>query len=535
MITTFIKATKVYQIIKKLSKKERFIFLGAIIIFTATCAIYGTLFIGRISYTVADEGGTFREGAVGQPVFINPIMYVTDVDRDISRLVFSSVYQVADSIERSEDGKTWNVRLKENVFWHDGERLTSDDIIFTLEVIQDPDSRSPLNASFQGVTAERVSELELQFSLQNAYAFFENDHLETLRIIPKHIFGNIPVQNIKLSKYGLSPIGSGPYKIVSFDKNDNGVINSFKLEENKRYFDGDPFIKTFTFKFYKDSSELIDAYNIGQIDGFGLSTGEPLSKNEVTIRNIKYYFETPRYYALFINQSLAPEKIVNLDVRKALNATVDRERIIKDVFLSEATELYGPTTLTKKSEEEYDPALLKDLEINIIVPEEPFLIKTAEIIKENWQSYGAIVNLNILSIKTIQEEILKNSDYEFILFGNIIKESQDLFAFWHSSRRFYPDQNLSLYQNKDADKLLEGYRRNFNTDERTEMLNEISNAIRNDVPAIFVCSPKYVYVTIPRLRGISDATVINTSDDRFVNIEDWHLKTKQTLKNPEKE
>jgi len=190
MIADAIKKTRVFKIILALTRKERIIFIGALIVLLVSTITYGVIIAQTKTYKVAAEGGEFKEGLVGQPVFINPVIPTTEVDRDIARIIFSSVSEVADSIKRSDDGKSWNVRLKENVFWHDGERLTADDVIFTLETIQDPDSRSPLHASFQGVAAERVSELEIQFVLQNTYVFFENDHLKNLRIIPEHIFGS---------------------------------------------------------------------------------------------------------------------------------------------------------------------------------------------------------------------------------------------------------------------------------------------------------------------------------------------------------
>jgi len=535
MIVDIILKSRAFELVKALSKKERALLIGAVVVFITSSGIYGTLFIQNKSILIPTEGGELREGIIGQPVFINPVIPTTDVDRDISRIVFSSVAEVADSIKRSSDGKIWNVRLKENVLWHDGHRLTADDIIFTLETIQDPDSRSPLHTSFSGVAAERISELEVQFVLQNSYVFFESDHLKNLRIIPKHIFSEIPIQNIKLSRYGLNPIGSGPYKIDSFEKNSAGVITKFKLKSNKDYFDGKPNLKTIEFKFYRNSKELINAYNLGQITSFGLSTTEPLTQNKIRIRSENHYFKTPRYYALFINKSLSPEAVSDIDVRNALTKTVDRTRIIDEVFLSHAIPFFGPTELSTDFIEEYDTTLLQDLELTLTIPEEPFLIKTAEILKENWESYGAKVTINIISLREIQEETLRNSNYKMILFGNITKENQDLFAFWHSSRRFYPDQNLALYQNKGVDALLETYRKTFNTEERSKIIGAISDAIAEDVPAIFLYSPQYTYISAPRIKGINDEVILNTSDDRFDDIENWFVNTTRVFSNPDKE
>ena len=283
------------------------------------------------------------------------------------------------------------------------------------------------------------------------------------------------------------------------------------------------------FKFYKNTEDLVRSYNLGQIDGFGVATAESFSENNVVIRNTMHYLESPRYYAVFINQSLAPEEFKELEVREALSATTDRGRIINEVFMSQALPMQGPTSISESLIEEFDPLLLEGLEINLTVPEEDFLVKTAGILKENWESHGATVNVLIFSLKNIQENVLKNSDYEFILFGNITKENQDLFAFWHSSRRFYPDQNLALYQDNTVDTLLETFRKTFDEDKRFEILEAISSTITGDVPAVFLYSPKYVYVTAPRLGGFDESTIMNTSDNRFKDVHKWYVKTKRAF------
>ncbi len=515
--------------IQALSKKEQFALLGAAVIFLASATTYSVLYIQTKTVIVAAQGGQFKEGVVGQPAFINPIFPTTDADRDISRLVFTSIVEGAESIARSEDGKTWNVRLRENILWHDGAKLTADDVIFTLELVQNPEVNSPLYASFQGVAAERVSELEVKFVLQSPYAFFETDHLSNLRIVPKHLFYDIPAQNLKLGSFGLRPVGSGPYKVASHETDMNGAVTEVKLVANKDYFKGRPNIDTFIFKFYRNTAGLIRAYNLGQIDGAGLASAEPLTDDKITIRHETYGLRSLRYYAIFVNPALVPRELKSLEVRRALSRSVDRERIINEVFLGRATPLYGPTRLASDPGEA-SPEPLKGLKLNLVVPAEPFLAKSARIIKENWEAGGAEVNLQILPAKNIQEDILRKSNYEMILFGNITKESEDLFAFWHSSRRFYPDQNLALYQNKNVDAALEKYRQNFDSEERLELLKTISNTVAADVPAIFLYSPHYTYVASPQLGGLDSQTPINTSDDRFTNVANWYVKTKRVFR-----
>lgn len=520
------------KVVETLGKKERLVFYGALILFSLSALTYGVIFYKTRTYLIPSEGGTYREGIVGQPSFVNPVIPITETDRAISRLIFSSLEEMAESIKQSPDGKTWNVRLYDNIFWHDGQKLTADDVVFTVDVIHNPDSRSHLRGSFDGVDVSRVSELEVQFTLQNAYAFFKEDHLRSLRPIPKHLFVDLPVTNYQLTPYGLSPIGSGPYKIVSHEKDSGGFITSFKLRANEEYFTHTPYITNFVFKFFRKDSELISAYNLGQIDGFGLSTAQPLEERPIIIRHTAHYLSSSRYYAIFINQSVAPAALQELSVRRTLSGAIGRNDIVDEVFQDHATPFFGPTNTAGNSLSSYDPEAIKDLSLNLVVPDEPFLVETAEKVKVYWEALGAKVNVIVRSIRDIREDVLRNTNYELILFGNIVKEGNDLFAFWHSSKRFFPDQNLALYQDSTTDSLLEEYRRTFDPASRATLLEQISARISAEVPAIFLYSPDYVFITTPNLQGIDDTRTINTSDDRFANVSEWFIKSKRTFREP---
>lgn len=524
--------------IRTLSPFEKKILVAAAITFVCAATLKGAFYVLDNTNAVAAYGGEYREGMTGQPVFINPVIPTTEADRDMSRLIFGNLSDISENVKRSDDGKTWNVRIRDDVKWHDGTRVTSDDAIFSLQTIQNKDAASYLYSSFQGITAERLSELEIKFTLQAPYAFFEEEHLNSLHIIPKHIFGDLPVQNFRLSIYGLKPIGFGPYKVDGFTKDDKGIIQSFRLAANDAYFLGKPKIAAITFKFFRNEDELIAAYNSGRTDGFGLSSYEKLagaadgkeSAAKINIRHSLNSFKSSRYYAIFINQSLGGKELKDVKVREALSRTVDRSAIVKNIFGSYASSLYGPTIYTLEETDAFDQALINKLVLNITVPDESFLVKTANELKATWEKLGATVTIEIFPLKTIQDTVLKNTDYELLMFGNITGASNDLFAFWHSSRRFYPDQNLSLYQKSSSDRLLEDFRKNFDDSTRKDRLTTVSNAIAADYPAIFLYSPDYIYVSTPNLNGFDATQIMNTSSDRFESINDWYLKTKRVWK-----
>jgi peptide/nickel transport system substrate-binding protein len=520
---------RIVATIRVMTRQERLVFLGAIIILAAACLTKIILYTESNSYIAGAAGGELREGVVGQPAFINPVVPATEADRDISRLVFSSVTDVADSIKVSADNKNYAVRLKENVFWSDGAKLTADDIIFTVQTIQDPESHSPLYQSFQGVQASRVSELEVKFSLASPYAFFQDDHLKNLSIIPKHIFAGVPVQNLQYSLYGLRPVGSGPYIAKGYSSDDRGDITSLTLKANKNYFGEKPKIDTITFKFYANTEELIKAYNKGAIDAFGISTYDPVLSNLV-LRHKAHYLPTYRYYAIFINPTSAQKELQDIKVRQALSGLTDRAAILNKVLDGHGHILYGPTDLSPNPYPDFDKTLVQNLQLTLTVPDEPFLKNTAELIKSQWEAAGAQVNLDIKSLKEIQEQTIKNADCSLLLFGNITKPSEDLFSFWHSSQRFYPDQNLAFYQNKNVDLLLVTYRHTFDSKQRSEILKQISDEIAGDIPSIFLYSPDYVYIATPNLGGFSDNKPISITADRFSDVTSWYVRTRRVFR-----
>jgi len=518
---------KIKDLYNSWSHNERLIFWGTALVLITSFSIWSFTFIQTNTILVPAVGGSYREGIVGQPVFINPIIPSTEADKDLSRLVFSNIPDSADSIKRETDDKTYTVRLKENLRWQDGEKLTTDDIIFTLQTIQSPDAHSPLSTNFRGVTAERVSELEVKFVLQNPYAFFEEDHLKNFFIIPKHIFADTAVENLKFSIYGLKPVGSGPYVVSSYKSDSKGVITSINLQDSSKYSGPKPFLSRLTFKFYKNAADLVRAYNAGQIDGLGLSTSESLAK--ITLRSKIDYFQSSREYAVFINQTTDNTQLKDINIRRALSESVDRPFIIASVFDGHATPLYGPTTHTKQPKDNADLSFLNGVEATLTVPDESFLVKTAEMLKSAWESHGAKITLRVMSTKKIEDDVLRSTDYDMLIFGNIIKEGGDLYAFWDSSRRFYPDENLSLYQNPVVDSLLEAYRRNFDGTSRNTRLANISNLIASDFPAVFLYSPDYIYISTPKLGGLDTTRVINTSADRFDTIERWFIETSRSF------
>jgi peptide/nickel transport system substrate-binding protein len=115
-----------------------------------------------------------------------------------------------------------------------------------------------------------------------------------------------------------------------------------------------------------------------------------------------------------------------------------------------------------------------------------------------------------------------------LLFGQILGRDPDPYAFWHSSQSNDPGLNLALYSNKEVDELLEDARQTSNYEEREEKYIEFQQLLSEDVPAVFLYSLQYTYITPKNLKGITTQR-INHPSDRFSNINSWFIKTKKSF------
>jgi len=336
------------QLFKVLNKKEQRLLIVCLSVAVVSFGIFaGSWYITSTASAPAD-GGTFVEGVVGQPRFINPIYGETnDTDRAIIDLVFSGlmtydtngkiVNDLAKSYTVSDDGKTYDIQLKDNIFWHDGRELTADDIIFTVKTIQNSDYKSPLRANWIDVDVQKISNTSVRFSLKTSYnSFLEN---LTVKIIPQHIWANITPENFALSSYNLQPVGSGPFAFSHIEQTNAGFIKALNLQSNRRYYNHPPYISKFSFQFFEKKEDLVKAINAHNITGFTLTA---FDNNEASAeQQIKqgwsqpekftsYSLSLPRYFAVFFNSS-KDSLFADANVRLAMSTGVNKNELAQKI------------------------------------------------------------------------------------------------------------------------------------------------------------------------------------------------------------
>jgi len=161
--------------------------------------------------------------------------------------------------------------------------------------------------------------------------------------------------------------------------------------------------------------------------------------------------------------------------------------------------------------------------------EDSSLLKVADLLKNQWQKLGIGLEIKSYPVSQIEKEIIRPRNYEILLFGESLGIIPDPFPFWHSSQKKDPGLNLTGYENKTVDKLLEEARINLDPKERCQKLQEFQEILIKDSPCIFLFSPDYLYFVSNQIKGIESRIIVNPSK-RFLGIENWYVKEKRAWK-----
>jgi peptide/nickel transport system substrate-binding protein len=557
---------KSQKAIDSFSSTEKYVFAFLIVTLTASSLFLLKNTLNMFMKEVPARGGEIHEGVIGYPRYINPILSVTDGGKDLTLLIYAGLLKatgdgqiiadMAESYSISDDGTVYNVKIRENAKFHDGTPLTSKDVEFTIKKALDPALKSPKAPNWQGVSVRVISEKEIEFVLSKPYApFIEN---LTLGILPEHLWKDIDPEAYIWSERNFDPIGSGPFKTKEIKRDKSGLPIYYKLVPFGDYTLGKPFIKEIYMHFYTNEEKLLEAIKKGEVD----SAGALSPKSAIEIKDSDHKIlrsPLPRIFALFLNQNEIPI-FADKNVRLALSTAVNRKEIVDEILKGFGTETKSPlpASISLLPKEQTDNAtqiqeaisilekagFTKDangimekktaketsrLSFTISTSNYPELKDTALLLKKQWEAIGAEVKVELYELSDLNQNILRPRKYNSLLFGEVIGRDLDLYAFWHSSERNDPGLNLSQYTNSKADKFLVDARSTSDTNKKVEALQGLEKEITNDVPAIFLYSPDFIYMIPKNLRGVSVDTITSGSE-RFLDAHKWYTDTEYVWK-----
>jgi len=581
---SFIKEFRIYNkkelldAFASFSRKQLLVFIS--ILFIAICSMVTVLVKvnSKFLVDVPVSGGTVTEGIIGVPTLVNPVIALSDADKDLTALVYSGLMRktpegdfvpdLAESFEVSSDGINYTFTIRKDAKFHDGSSVTADDVIFTIEKIKDPIIKSPRKMGWDGVSVTKKDDYTVVFTLAQSYISFMDN--TTIGILPSKLWKNVDVNEFNLSPLNTKAIGSGPFEIKNVVKDSEGVSKSYELKRFSKFTLGSPRIKYFNIISYANEKDLVKALLNGSIDQAGGISPENAKNiegdNDYVIRT-----ETlPRIFGIFFNSD--KNKIFSdKAVVEAFDKAIDRQYIVDQVLGGYGSPVYSPIPeeiLEEASvEEKYSNATIEEaglilekagwklgedgirvktntttttkkvngktvkqevkgstpstrLSFSLITGNTPELQKTTQLIKEQLQKIGAEVDIQKVYETGQLNQLIRAREYEALFFGQVINHESDLYSYWNSSQRLDPGLNIAMYNNKKADSILESIQKVLSFDDRIEKYKNLEKEFETEIPAILIYSPKYLYITSPTLNNISFESIV-TPSDRFSSVYAW--------------
>jgi peptide/nickel transport system substrate-binding protein len=546
-----------------------------LIVFLALVAI-GILLLSQQPVTTVQvsepepvTGGVYTEGLIGSFSRLNPVLDTYNLaDQDVNRLLYNSLIrfddrglpqaELAESWGISMDARNYNLSLRTDAIWHDGQPVTSADVIFTIGLMRNPDLPTPddIRTMWNEIKVIALDDHTLQFQLPEPYAPFL-DYL-TFGVLPSHYFTGVSPTGLVDDPYNLSPVGSGPYQFERFIV-DDGDILGVVLNAFSEYFDGRPFIDQIVFRYYPDDQRALAAYQAGEIQGISNITSLTLSGALQEVDLKLYTSRLPELSIIFFNlDNHKTPFFLDVNIRQALLMGLNRQLMIDQVLNGQAAVADGPifpntwAYYDGISRVDYDPegAIKKIKGAGYTIPAEGGQIRSneegffsftlihpegdryaaiAEVIQSNWEALGVGVDLQAVPYESLITDYLEPRLYEAALVDINLSRSPDPdpYPFWHQTQAT-GGQNYALWNDRQASEYLEQARIIVEPSERTRLYRNFQVRFINELPALPLFYPMYTFGVQADIHGIRTGPIFNPSD-RFANVTEWFLFSERTV------
>ncbi len=517
-------------------------------------------------------GGAYTEALIGSLGRLNPLLDAANpADRAVDRLLYSSLIRfdsrgsaqgdLTESWGISQDGTVYNFSLRNEAVWHDGKPVTSEDVIFTIELMRDENLPLPpdLQEFWSQIEVGALNEKTLQFRLPESFAPFL-DHL-TFGILPKHLLGNLTAQEIINAPFNLNPVGSGPYQFDSLLM-ENEEITGVALSAFEGYYEQQPFIEEVFFQYYPDSPSAFAAYQGGEVMGISEITADVLD-SALKETDLKLFTgRRSRLNLVFLNLDIPTLPILQDPVvRRALLMGINRRWIVDRLLGGQAIIAHGPVfpeswayyegieQLNYDSEAAVD--LLKGagytipaeggnvrakegvrLAFEMVYPEGDEYGQIAESIQKDWQKLGVQVDLKPVSYDELVNDYLEPRTYQAALVELNLDRSPDPdpYPFWHQAQ-ITGGQNYSGWDDRQASEYLEQARVLVSAADRTKRYRNFQVRFASEMPALPLFYPVYSFGIDQQVQGVSMGPLYEPSD-RLNTITSWYLVAKPSIETP---
>ena len=452
---------------------------------------------------------------------IDPRMANNVTTKRVIEFVFDGLVQLNENLEpipmlaekwEQKDDKTWVFHLRKGVKFHDGSDFTAEDVKYTYDTMLDPNFPAVGRSNYTSIKEIVVIDSNtVQFNLKHPYA----------PLFSVLDLGIIPSEADSIKDFGSKPIGTGPYKLLEWQKNSKVLFTV-----NDSYWNGNPKTKNIEIYIIPDNSTRIAALEAGDVD----LIHSPLSSQDVErMKNNNKFtvYKTSGLGLTFLYYNQNSEILKDKDVRIGLAHLIDKETISSSIYHSldtPATSVILPTswaysdkTTSYKYDESKGREILakagwtdtdgdgfldkngKKLSIKLSThTEDPNRIQTIEYIQNLFTKNGIDASVTTNEWATFSSD-MENGKFEIAMAGllNIFDPDKYLYGSFHKEGGL----NYQKYSNPEYDKLVEVARASSNREERAEMYRKAAQIINDDVPQQVLLYQAYIAIYSNNMEG----------------------------------
>jgi peptide/nickel transport system substrate-binding protein len=412
---------------------------------------------------------------------------------------------LADSWTTSEDGLIYEFKLKQGVKFHDGEPLTAQDWVYTIERALDPDTGAAQAAARWGsiVSAEAVDDYTLRLSLAEPYAPFLYDIAGATQQ---------PLSRASVERwgadYGTHPVGVGPYIFEEWVTGTRVVLKrNPDFDWGPAYtHGGPPYIETIEFRFIGEDATIQAGLEAGEVDQAYVAASDIArfeGSDQFRILAASYAGIRP-----YVAMNVTHPPFDDLRVRRAFNLSVDRESLIKLVIQGRGKPQYGPISdpisgywpgveyigygydLEKArslmaeagwSDSDGDGILEKEgipLELVLYVRGDSLeFVRTAEVLKEQYRELGVDATIEQVDLGILLDQTFVEGDFDICIWGLGYDDADLMYLMFHSSTAGASCCNMGRVLNPELDQILEQTRLATTPEQRRKAIEEAQRLI----------------------------------------------------------
>lgn len=514
----------------------------------------------------AKSGGVYVEGVIGNISTLNPLLAASEPEQAVSRLLFSSLYNydvtgalhtdLAESMTVKDD-KVYTIKLR-NAVWHDGKKLTAEDVVYTINLIKNPQVRSPLRVNWLDISARAIDDSTVEFMLPAVYAGFS--HALTFPVIPKHILQTVSPSSMREADFSSNPVGSGPFAVKRVQTSEStSSTDVVRMEPNTKYYGAVSTLSRLELRAYGNESLLVKAVNSGEVSaasGLSLSAADNIKSKQYST---KHWLLNKGVYLLMNNRS---QTLQDARVRRALRYATDtssiRATVGDNVARLDTPILQSQIAQKLSAAPDYNldkaKALLKEAGWTYNQGQwkgkdgRPLAVavttssgrdeykKIVDVLKQQWSKLGVDVQLREIDTNSTTtsfvQSVLQPRDYDALLYELELGADPDVFAYWHSSQASASGYNFANYSNRTVDNDLVGGRSRTNSALRAAKYIQFVNQWLNDAPAIGLYQSVGSYVLNNGASIVEPRGSLNTMNDRYADVTTWSTGKASVYKTP---